>query len=84
MPEIPEPEVRPARCELTELLVDQCAHCRPAPVPEPSEATSYGPWILAVYGGECADCDDQIWPGDAIRSDGEGGWLCETCGDERG
>ena len=32
------PEDQPARCELTELLVDQCAHCQHIPDPEAAVA----------------------------------------------
>jgi hypothetical protein len=39
-----------------------------------------GPWVTASYDGHCAGCDDEIKRGSDIRSDGEGGWLCLTCG----
>ena len=41
----------------------------------------YGPWCEAFYRGECAGCGYEIRPGNQIRSDGRGGWLCEICGD---
>ena len=67
------------RCSVTELLVDQCGHCRPAPqtAPEPT----LGPWIAATYRGRCASCGARIEEFDRIRSDGEGGWLAECCGE---
>lgn len=43
---------------------------------------SYGPWITARFDSDCDGCGDQIFEGDRIRSDGEGGWLCEPCGEE--
>ena len=43
---------------------------------------SLGPWITARFDGECDECGDLIMEGDQIRSDGEGGWLCENCGDD--
>lgn len=67
------------RCELTELLVDQCAHCRPTQPPA-TDDRDLGPWTTAHYDGECPDCGDPITPGDTIRSDGDGDWLCERCG----
>jgi hypothetical protein len=61
-----------------------CA-CPPKPAPEPfrqpsSSGTRLGPWITASYDGECADCGRLVGDGDAIRADGEGGWLCGDCG----
>jgi len=40
------------------------------------------PWIVAAYHGACTGCGDDIAPDDMIRSDGQGGWLCEPCGSE--
>lgn len=42
---------------------------------------SYGPWITARLDGYCDACGDPIVEGDEIRSDGDGGWLCQPCGD---
>jgi hypothetical protein len=44
--------------------------------------TDLGPWFLAGYFGACADCGEDIEPGDVIRADGESGYLCEACGQE--
>ena len=41
-----------------------------------------GPWFLAAYYGSCADCGADIEPDDQIRADGDGGYLCEDCGEE--
>lgn len=41
----------------------------------------YGPWVTAVYRGRCDECGGTIIPGDEIRSDGDGGWLCYICGE---
>jgi hypothetical protein len=66
------------RCEKTDLLASQCAHCRPRP---PLDVSAFGPWITASFDGECAgDCGRPLRAGDSIRSDGEGGWLCVHCG----
>ncbi|WP_214103200.1 hypothetical protein [Acrocarpospora catenulata] len=65
------------RCELTELIREQCAHCRPAPPPEPR---LYGRWFAAQFPGDCAGCGERFEEGDEIRWDGEGGYLAECCG----
>jgi predicted nucleic acid-binding Zn ribbon protein len=39
-----------------------------------------GPWFFARYDGKCSDCGEQFESGQKIRSDGDGGWLCEDCG----
>jgi hypothetical protein len=46
--------------------------------------SDYGPWLAAIYDSECDNCGADICGGDQIRSDGEGGWLCEECGEEDG
>ena len=38
----------------------------------------------ARYDGDCDACGYPFDAGDMIRSDGEGGWLCEDCGLEDG
>lgn len=58
-----------------------CLDCHPPAVPLPGSSL-WGPFFQASYEGECDHCGDDIYPGDAIRADGEGGWLCETCGDD--
>jgi hypothetical protein len=63
-----------ARCELTDLLVEQCAHCRPVE-PKPEKV---GPRIVAQYNGYCPECGDGIDQGDTIvRTDD--GWVHENC-----
>ena len=64
------------RCDWTDLLVDQCAHCRPdAPAPETviPEATA-----TARRGSGCPGCGSWIWAGDPIALDGAV-WVCEGC-----
>jgi hypothetical protein len=71
----------PARCPVTELLVDACDHCRPPPpAPARREPTGLGPWIAAKYAGECGGCGGEFGEGDRIRA-GDGGWLAQCCGD---
>ena len=67
------------RCVMTELLVDQCAHCRPPADPvtdffaDPGRTT-----IQARYPGRCPDCGERIEEGDEITSSPDG-WVCEGC-----
>ncbi|MER5703497.1 hypothetical protein ABT023_16350 [Micromonospora sp. NPDC002296] len=74
----PAPAVEP-RCTVTDLLVAQCAHCRPAPVDD--RVARIGPWISATYRGACSGCGARVEEFDEIRSDGDGGWLARCCGD---
>lgn len=74
------------RCEFTDLPRVTCAHCTgrsgdPADAALLSE-NAPGPWIEAKYrSGQCSGCGRPIRPGMQIRSDGQGGWLCDDpCG----
>lgn len=76
------------RCQVTELLVGQCAHCvapsKPTPR-DPFSAPARKPsrWFRSMYAGRCSVCEDPFGVGDRIRSDDEGGYLAEQCcGDE--
>lgn len=42
----------------------------------------FGPWFTAQFDSECDDCGEDIEEGDQIRADGEGGYLCEECGQD--
>jgi hypothetical protein len=71
------------RCDLTDLLVDQCGHCTGAEKrleKESAEPGVYGPWITAGHPGMCSGCWEDIKAGDQIRADGDGCWLCAECG----
>jgi hypothetical protein len=59
-----------------------CGTCYPPPVPPLPDPSLWGPFFTAARPDECAHCGCDVSPGDAIRADGEGGWLCETCGDD--
>jgi len=67
-----------------ELLVEQCADCRPAPAPdpfdEPAERPGRAVWFEARYGGTCCECGDRFDPGDTIRAAGGGEYECADCG----
>jgi hypothetical protein len=69
------------RCEITELLRDQCAHCRPKPEPSlfalPSDS-DVGPAIRSAYDGWCHACSESIDSGDMIRRTHDG-WVHEDC-----
>lgn len=68
-----------ARCELTELLADQCAHCRPAPQPLTVAAELIQHRFTAEYTGHCQVCDGPIEPGDHIGRLATGGYACPDC-----
>jgi len=69
-----------ARCEKYDLPVESCAHCTGAEerarAEEHPERQERGPWFEAKYEGACATCGDAIMPGDLIRADGQGGYVC--------
>lgn len=68
------------RCGLTDLIKGQCAHCRPALTQESAVFPAAPPWVTAQYHGRCsANRRHLIEPGDQIRSDGQGGWICACC-----
>jgi hypothetical protein len=84
-----DPPVKPApaapvsvatRCTITDLLSDQCSHCRPAPTPAARRDDDLGAWFPAMYKGQCAGCGACFGEGERIRADGSGGWLAECCG----
>ncbi len=79
------------RCDLTDLLVSACAHCRPKPAPAPPvrrdpELTGLdfdhdiGPEVLAQYDGRCAcGCAEEIEAGlDQIVRTADG-WVLADC-----
>jgi hypothetical protein len=74
------------RCELTDLLAAECAHCRRLPDLDVEERTSSvapsGGWIEARYPGRCAECGEWFDPGAPIRrwADGPIGWVAQCCG----
>jgi hypothetical protein len=69
-------------CPLTDLLRSACSHCTGRGDELPADPAQPGPWIAARYPGRCSGCTEGIAPDDQIRSDGDGGWLCETCGSQ--
>jgi hypothetical protein len=47
-----------------------------------TEPGVYGPWFTAQFPGMCRGCWEDIEPGDTIRADGDGCYLCKDCGDD--
>lgn len=39
-----------------------------------------GPWFTTDKDVECDGCGVNISPGDPLRADGEGGYMCMDCG----
>jgi hypothetical protein len=67
-------------CERELLPKSQCAHCRGTPAEDPGRDLDVGRWFEAMHPGRCSLGEEQIRPGDRIRADGEGGYLCRRCG----
>ena len=74
----------PERCERTELIKSQCAHCRP---PEPMflEALFDAPddagtvTFPAGFAGRCEECDGFFDTGDMICRTADGTYICDEC-----
>jgi hypothetical protein len=78
------------RCARTELLIDQCAHCRQLASIEEQAAAHRAAllhqpgWFVAAYPGRCGHCGDPFVPGAAIRrmdsaGDATSTYLAECC-----
>lgn len=72
---------REAEC-IHDLAPGSCATCNGTARRQEREAAPRGPAVEARYSGRCSGCDENIRPGDQIRADGEGGWLCNDCHDD--
>jgi hypothetical protein len=79
-----ESAVGSERCELTELLVDQCAHCvgtggiERELLEQRARLLASPRWVPARYPGDCDVCGDRFEAGAAIRKSGHG-WRAECC-----
>jgi hypothetical protein len=63
------------RCDLTDLLKTDCAHCRP----KPAKPLASGPTIAAQFDGECAcGCEKEIVEGEQITHSNEAGGWCKA------
>jgi hypothetical protein len=78
------------RCERTELLVTDCAHCRgndqtpneqaAAERDQTRQRLASDPrWFPAQYPGKCERCGEWFQPGALIRMDVSVGWIAECC-----
>jgi hypothetical protein len=73
------------RCEITELPVDQCAHCKTKGDPRTTRPALRRGWFEARYPGQCRSCGDWFAAGTHITgTDGSDGWTAECCADEVG
>jgi hypothetical protein len=68
-----------ARCELTELPLEGCAHCRGDVLEEPTIPPTSRPWFHAIYPGTCAACAAPFEPGTPIRLEAPRGWRADCC-----
>lgn len=66
------------RCELTELLVDQCA-CRLHRAPVPPPAPEILAHFVARFDSRCAGCGEWMHEGDRIAKTTDHDYLCEAC-----
>ncbi|MFE9684139.1 hypothetical protein [Streptomyces sp. NPDC006285] len=75
--------MKTARCEVTELLVGECAHCRGNTTTPDEEAAAElaaaAPWFHAVHPGVCAACGEPFAPGALIRMEIPRGWRADCC-----
>ena len=63
------------RCDLTDLLVPECAHCRP----KPAKPLASGPTITAMLHSTCAcGCNTEINAGEQITHSNEADGWCKT------
>lgn len=65
------------RCDLTDLLVDQCAHCQGHTDTAPEKAERTGLPIPARYPGACTHCGQPFAEGDPIAYTAEGWALAD-------
>lgn len=73
-----------ARCEMTELPVDMCAHCLghdDRDTPHPTDLTVTGLPLEARYPGRCAGCGRPYPSGTEIRRIPDG-WFADCCTQE--
>jgi len=66
------------RCDLTDLLVDQCACQTHRGEPAPDAGIRSG-GVVAKFPGICSGCGDRIAIGDLITAVDSGGWVHAIC-----
>lgn len=62
------------------MEAESCADCHPRPRARDRPPPEYGPWFEAQHYSVCPECEAVIRPGESIRHDGYGGYLCVGCG----
>lgn len=77
------------RCEITELLVEQCDHCRQKAAPPARKKYTVKPGraalqpLVARFAGRCVNCNASFEDGETIAPLYEGpdrvGWLGTCC-----
>lgn len=70
----------PDRCDLSDLLVTECACRIHAPTEPDLSSGEPGPVFVARYHGRCSGCGTHIHDGDRIRHAGTpGAYIHEEC-----
>lgn len=64
-----------------ELDPRTCSVCSGRDREPPAGPANFGPWFSSMYPGKCAGCGDEFGVRDRIRADGDGGYLCGSCGE---
>lgn len=86
------------RCERSDLIPDQCWHCRgdvlepefaaalaDIEAPDWTQRDTASPWVPAEWPGACSVCGERFGPGTLIsRMPGQAGWQCCTEENHRG
>lgn len=79
-----------ARCDKTDLLVTDCAHCRgndrtieeqftaEAALRKAAYEAAPG-WIISRYPGDCAECGERFEAGEMIYKLLDVGWISTCC-----
>lgn len=66
------------RCELSDLLVDQCACRLHAPRPERTPYTILA-WFPAHFDSHCEECDRSMFRGERIALTEDHEYICGRC-----
>lgn len=69
------------RCDITELLVGECAHCRKLPDPDATEedVEVVPVWFKSRYDSSCARCGEPTHAGQMIAPASSGGYVGDCC-----
>lgn len=70
------PEVR---CEWSDLLSAECAHCRKLDL-DTGSGTDVSHRFEAAFAGSCAHCGRHFAVGDRIGRTRDGQYVCSRCG----